>query len=345
MFTARAACATHFSLHFGGLTLISIGQVGNHDIHATELDGTLFVSGGLAFAGFPVQYRVFDELLGYTAATGSWRVVSRLPERRTYNGLAAMAGEVWVCGGADGSHGHAGEPGDRVPSSRCFAYSVATDCWRECSSMSVARIECTTLFVNGRLYTFGGASASEAGTSIDVVESIGPGESSWRIEELAMPTPLRQFSGCVLNGKVYLCGGCEQHGGAPNERDFLEFDPTGGGKGGGSWRSARSSGGDGLPAHPAPPQAPFVAAHDGAVWVVAGNPPRQDGPKDNGLVCPAAAWRYIPGDERWEQGPAFPTQQAWGASYSFEGQLVCMSGAHGVHSGTTVFDPRCFGLG
>ena len=67
-------------------------------------------------------------------------MVARLPERRTYHGLAALGGEVWVCGGAGGAHGHAGEPADRVPSSRCFAYSVAAGTWREAPSLAVARI-------------------------------------------------------------------------------------------------------------------------------------------------------------------------------------------------------------
>ena len=62
----------------------------------------LYVSGGLADAGFPVEYRVFDEVFGLRPGASSWEVVARMPERRTYHGLATINGELWFCGGADG---------------------------------------------------------------------------------------------------------------------------------------------------------------------------------------------------------------------------------------------------
>ncbi len=45
------------------------------------------------------------------------------------------------------------------------------------------------------------------------MESIGPGETTWRLERTRMPAKLRQFGGCVLNGKAYLCGGIDMHDG------------------------------------------------------------------------------------------------------------------------------------
>ena len=36
----------------------------------------------------------------------------------------------------------------------------------------------------------------------------------------------------------------------------------------------------------------------------------------------------------------FPTQRAWGAAHSFQGQLFCISGGNGFG-----FDPRVFVLG
>ena len=85
--------------------------------------------------------------------------------------------------------------------------------WREGPSLNVARIECLTLSLAGRLWTFGGASDSAGGESYDTVESIGPGETAWRVESTRMPVKMRQFGGCVLNGKAYLCGGIDMHDG------------------------------------------------------------------------------------------------------------------------------------
>jgi hypothetical protein len=139
---------------------------GNHDIHVAELGGALFVSGGLA-----------------------WHILDPRTGR-----------------------------------------------WREGPPLRVARIECVSLAVGGRVYTFGGASHSAG------VESIGRTEAAWRCARFAgrscaagcdcqlplhpasatvshngahlspsrpepvMPVGLRQFGGCVLDGKVYLVG-------------------------------------------------------------------------------------------------------------------------------------------
>ena len=84
---------------------------GNHDIHACQLDGQMYISGGLAPAGFPAEYRVFDELYSFDGE--QWRLASKMPARRTFHGLAALEGELWLCGGADGKEGHSGAPDDR----------------------------------------------------------------------------------------------------------------------------------------------------------------------------------------------------------------------------------------
>lgn len=97
---------------------------GNHDIHACECDGKVYVSGGLAPGGFPAEYRVFDELFAWDGDDDSeWELVCRMPVRRTFNGLACLEGEIWVCGGADGADGHTGTPDDRIPRTECFIWT------------------------------------------------------------------------------------------------------------------------------------------------------------------------------------------------------------------------------
>ena len=206
---------------------------GNHDIAAAVLGDTLYISGGLAPGGFPNQYRVFDEVWAFDGE--AWKEASRMPGRRTFSGIAAAGDELWICGGADGMEGDAGAPADRVPRAECFILNPATGVWREGPPMATARIECWSCSVNERVYTFGGASLSAGGESFTSVESIAPGDSEWRAEP-AMPLEygLRQYGGCVLDGKVYLVGGCDEHGDAPSNRAFLCFDPTTG-----SWCGTR----------------------------------------------------------------------------------------------------------
>jgi hypothetical protein len=99
---------------------------GNHDIHSTVCGDTLYVSGGLAHAGFPCEYRVFHEVFALKAGARAWEVVARMPERRTYNGLTALDGELWFCGGADGPEGHTGSPQEGGPVSH-FTYMMLVD--------------------------------------------------------------------------------------------------------------------------------------------------------------------------------------------------------------------------
>jgi|EP01049_Picozoa_sp_SAG25_P009336 hypothetical protein len=162
-----------------------------------------------------------------------------------------------------------------------------------------------------------------------------------------MPVPLRQFGGCVVDGKAFLIGGCDEHGGgrtgvASNQRAFLCFD-----RATDTWQSSSD---DALPTHPTCPQAPLVAAHGGRVYAIAGNPSpaaggSRGGPTPHGISRPAAVWTYTPGSGRWEEGPLYPTQNAWGAACSLNGSLYAVGGAHGTHPPSgIVFDPRVYVL-
>jgi hypothetical protein len=124
---------------------------GNHDIHACALNGYMYVSGGLAPAGFPAQYRVFDELYSFDGS--EWCLVSKMPQRRTFHGLAALAGELWICGGADGREGHSGGSDDRIPRDECFIFNPTTKRWRNGPRLKQARIECVSLTLGDRIYT------------------------------------------------------------------------------------------------------------------------------------------------------------------------------------------------
>eukprot|EP01045_Picozoa_sp_COSAG04_P019032 COSAG04_NODE_1810_length_5515_cov_6.783419_1_plen_258_part_00 len=186
--------------------------------------------------------------------------------------------------------------------------------------MATARIECVSLFAAGRIYTFGGASLSAGGDSFTSVESIAPGEDTWRAEP---PMPLefgfRQGAGCVLVSNatqptvsrpfVARFAPCFRRSFALSAREtaVAEWRWAQDGKvylvGGcehhsnapsnraflcfdpatGSWEHSATSGAEGatLPAHPSPPNAALVAAHGGKVWVMAGNPPAQVGPANH----------------------------------------------------------------
>ena len=156
---------------------------------------------------------------------------------------------------------------------------------------------------SGRIYAIGGAASSEA---LNSVESIGPGESTWRSEP-PMPQPMRQYAGCVLDGIIYVI----------SATGALSFDPETG-----QW--------DELPTAPQLPQASQVAAHDGQVWVL-------------GSYKTDEGHRYSPSDRTWRPAPKLPTPNSWGAAAELGGRLIVAGGAHKAQF-HFVFDDRMYAL-
>ena len=177
---------------------------------------------------------LFDELWAYDPAIDVWQVVGRMPFVRCYNGIAALAGEIWNVGGAVQEWVSGPSWGPRLPLADVDVYNPSTNSWRSGPPMLTPRQEPVVVTANGRIYAIGGASADEA---LDSVESIGPGDTEWRSEP-PMPQPLRQFAGCALDGIVYVV----------SKAAALSFNPETG-----DWEA--------LPPAPQLPQASQIAAH------------------------------------------------------------------------------------
>ena len=281
---------------------------GNHDVFAAEYAGQVYVAGGLTgYWGYPAQSHVFDELFVYDQETDVWTIRTRMPFPRCYNGIAVIDDHVWIVGGAANLSRPDDPDGPRVSLDSVIRYDRSADCWRDAPPLRFARIEPVVAVVQGRLFAIGGADTD--GKTLDVMESIAPGEASWRLEPPA-PAPVRQAAGCVLNNRLYVCS-----------RDgFWCFDPANA-----RWDAYLSQ-------PPVVPQAPLVATHQGCVWVMGGYPQR-------------ATWRYQPEENRWIPGPDLPTEQSWGAAWSLNGRLMAIAGAHWSERHTVyVYDERVFEL-
>lgn len=281
---------------------------GNHDVFAAEHAGQVYVAGGLTgYWGYPAQSHVFDELFVYDQRTDVWTIKARMPFPRCYNGLAVLDGYLWIVGGAANLSRPDDPDGPRVSLDSVIKYDLTGDGWLEAPSMGFARIEPVVASVHGRLFAIGGADSD--GKKLDVMESIAPGESSWRLEPPA-PAPVRQAAGCVLDNRLYVC----------SREGFWCFDPSTA-----LWDKC-------VPQPPVLPQAPLMATHQGSVWVMGGYPQR-------------TTWRYQPEDNRWSPGPDLPTEQSWGAAWSLNGHLMAIAGAHwSERHSVFVFDERVFEL-
>lgn len=268
---------------------------GNHDIVGVEYQGKFYVAGGLtSYYGFPARTQVFDELLAYDPETNAWSVVSRMSHPRCYNGLAELEGRLWVVGGYANLRDPGNRDGKREALSTVEIYDVRTGKWQRGQALDERRSETLALAAGGRIYVVGGV--NEKGEAVTTMLSIGPGETTWRPEP-ALPVPMRQYAGCVLEDKLYVCVGKD---------GFFVYDPANR-----VWES-------GHPQIPQIPRAPLMAAHKGEVWVMAG----QDLPKPTAVYC------YSPKTRTWRPGPDLPTPQAWAAGGEIDGKLIAVGGAH-----------------
>lgn len=280
---------------------------GNHDIFAVELDRRLYVAGGLA-AGwdYPAEERVFAEIFRYDPSDRTWSVAGEMPSARCHNGLTILDGEIWIVGGRanpdkpDSARGL--DPLDEV-----IVFDPAKGTWRQEPPLNTARTEPVALVSGGRVYAIGGSDTAE-GNSLSSVESIAPGEDAWRFEAQT-PRAIRQFAGCVLDDVLYVVG----------EEGAFAYDP-----GKGEW--------DDLPAPEHLPQASYVAAFEGEIWVLGDHHSKK-------------SWRYSPAERIWRSGPDLPTPQSWGGAAVLEGRLYVVGGAHwSTRMGWHIWDDRVFVL-
>jgi len=279
---------------------------GNHDIFATAVGEQLFISGGLTSGrGYPAVSHVFDELYVWDSPIQPWRVVSRMPFPRCYNGIAYFAQQLWIVGGSANLRDPGNPDGPRDPLASVVIYDPESGQWRDGPALQTERIEPVVLTAHGRLYTMGGANAEKV--TLATVESIGVGESAWQAAA-PLPVAMRQFAGCELDGRLYICG----------QAGFFAYDPVTD-----RWDTA-------LPSPPTLPQAPLMTAHRGEVWVLGGNRRKE-------------SWRFSPPRQAWQRGPDLPTEQSWAAAASHQGRLLIIGGAHwSTTHQLYIFDDRTY---
>ena len=279
---------------------------GNHDIFSVECGGKLYVAGGWAGQwGLPPKPFVVEDLFAYDTRSEYWDIAKQLIIPRRYNGIAEMAGRVWVVGGETRIPGWEGE-GQVLYTVDIFDPASAS--WTPGPSLNVARTDPFVVSCNQRIYAIGGA-AHNGGPKLDSVESIGPGETTWRMET-PLPEPTRQGHACALNGIIYCASidGMYAYDISSDrwDDDFPQPGPIG--------------------------QGPLAAAYEGEVWVMGGH-------GDRSTRC------YHPETRAWRNGPDLPTEQAWAGAVVIDGELMVIGGAHGSpQHEATVFDDRTYCL-
>lgn len=168
---------------------------------------TYYVAGGVQNLSFPILTQdVYQH-------AGSWTKLT-LPEARGECSLAVLGNSLYVIGGFQNPPGGTyfdysnptGWNADKV-----FKYDGAS--WTTLAgTVSFGRGDMAAATVNNRIYVFGGARYEQYGVfSLNWVESTDAAGDTWRREN-DMPTARSGAAAVVVNGLVYVLGGCATDG-------------------------------------------------------------------------------------------------------------------------------------
>ena len=280
---------------------------GNHDIFGAVLDGKLYTAGGIANHGYPAKFTYFSDIFCYDPKEDNWSIPAKMSATRCYAAVAALDGRLWILGGG------VDDKGKRVPTDLVEIFDPKTGKVERGPALTSKRMECFAATVGGRLYVIGGVDEKE--TPLSSVESIAPGETQWRKEPDA-PVPMRQFSGCVLDDRIYVIVG---------DKGLYAYDPAQK-----KWEAD-------LPQMPVTaPRAAITAAHNGEVWVMGGWTPQVA--RGTGKV-----FAFSPKSKTWREERELPGPLAWAAAGDVDGKLIVAGGAYySPEHAYYIFEDRAF---
>ncbi|HNW91886.1 MAG TPA: hypothetical protein PKM88_03135 [bacterium] len=170
----------------------------------------------------------------YDPERDQWQGMMPLPTPRYGAAAAVIDGKIYVVGGA-GADLRSGAPGHR----RNLYFGVleifdpATGRWTAGAEMPTPRACTMTGVIDGRLYVAGGfvdrsgfgygrrnltgdAPGEDEMAALRVVESYDPASDSWRSER-PLAKPRNRGGAAVLDGTLYLVGGCDLSGATYND--------------------------------------------------------------------------------------------------------------------------------
>lgn len=180
-----------------------------HDAAATGLGGKVLVLGGGTATSTDTVQALPESVSPQAQATAT--VVGHLPAVRSDLSAVTIGAKAYVLGGYDGT-----TPDPAV---------LATEDGRSFSQVAELKVPArylATAVVGGRIFAFGGETASGAAT--DAIQEIDPGKGTARVVG-HLPRAISHAAAVVLDGEVYVLGG-EASGSATN--GAWRFDPAGG---------------------------------------------------------------------------------------------------------------------
>jgi len=278
-----------------------IGRIpgGNHNLSGDVMEGKFYMAGGSTGGlGYPVRAHVADELYEFEPETGQWRVAAKLGFGRVYNATSWLDGKVWVISGDV-----VPENGERHSVTTTQIFDPKTGEVTRGPDVAIARPMPVAMHIDGRIYVVGNARDKYAEPG--KLESIGPGETSWRSEPDG-PPGMGPLAATALDGKLYV---------SVPHKYLAVFDTKSA-----TWETIDV---------PHAPRSCQMAAYRGEIWLMGGR----------GVPEGCAVQIYNPKTDTWRTGPPLPREIVWGAGTTLQGKLVLIGGAGG-----RCFNNRTFAL-
>ena len=265
--------------------LVSRMPSSNHDLSAAVVNGRLYLAGGMTWDwGLPAKNHFFDELWALEPKDWTWSIAAKFSQPRVYCSTVAFDGRVWIVGG------DVIDPdGKRRTVTLVETFDPKTSKIERAPDLPFALPAPCTLAAGGRLWAVGARNREERGQ----MASIGPGETTWRVEPEALHH-MWALAGTALDDKLYVC--------VPNT-GLAVFDPATK-----QWTVVPG---------PSKPRSAQVAAWRGEIWIVGGTD----------IADWNETWIYNPAARTWRTGPSLPARVAWGAAGVVDDQLVVAGGA------------------
>lgn len=265
----------------------------NHDLSGDLLGDSFFMAGGRTTAwGYPARLHDFAEVFRFAyheqAGRGKWDAIATLPHPLVHCGTSHVGGHLVVVGGD-----RIDAASKRHEQAAVFFVNPATGDVTEGPPLAWPRPMPIALHVNGRVYVAGNpqGAADEPGR----LESLGPGEQSWR-QEPDGPAGFGPLAGCLLGDEIFLA--------VPHKYLAVFNTQTA------TWRTV---------AVPRPPRSCQMAGYRDEVWLLGGRGVR-DG-REVQILNPATG--------QWRRGPDLPRELVWGCAAVVDGRLMVAGGAAG----------------
>ncbi len=163
------------------------------EIHAAELDGTIYVAGGIGF------FRTLSSCAAFELANESFSECPDLPRNLHHVAMAAGEGKVFASGG------YVSLPFNQDPDGALFMLDVANGAeqWIELSRLPAPLGQHAMFYRDGAVWLIGGESQGETLGSLQVYD-LSTGEWS---ERAAMPTARHSHAFALDQERLYVTGG------------------------------------------------------------------------------------------------------------------------------------------